>query len=439
MAINSAVSAAAVTAGGMLELTVSRTTPTAVDTVIKIDQGDVSIKAAKASAILRVMDDVGPITGPVAADGRTTDYTPAVRIDLTSTEAVAGDKVQLFNGATTVASMMNLTATDISRGYKDITATSLSNGVYEFNAKVLDNAGHVSAARSTFTVKVDTATLGRPTTTSVTYDLGSVQGVASRGGTTDDAMPTLRLTPGPTTEVGDKVQLSNGTKALGEVVVLTAADITNGFAIITQAILRDGTYTFNATVSDAAGNTGSTSANYQVTVKAPAANVAAATFLAVAADSPTADVPLGTTETSGPVTCPAINDVEQQGSTSLLTGTSKPLNTVRHQDGWGLIELANADAAGYWSPPVSFTDAVHTLTSQCHDLIRCSCDVSRDHPLGLLEVRRTDGRFGGRPPDRKRRGRRVGRRAATPYLRLPQRFRQRPDFRLYAWIGHGCL
>jgi len=115
MAINSAVSAAAVTERGMFESTVSRTTPTAVDTVINTDQGDVTIKAAKASAILRVVDDVGPITGPVAADGRTTDYTPTARIDLTSTEAVAGGKVQLFNSATTAASMLKLTATEISR------------------------------------------------------------------------------------------------------------------------------------------------------------------------------------------------------------------------------------------------------------------------------------------------------------------------------------
>jgi hypothetical protein len=281
--------------GGTVEFTVSRTTPTAVNTVVKARQGDVMIKAGETSAnlqgatqdnttydpnpdvvvtqaaefggasvkgqvpdseqpqlnapsILRVMDDVSPITGPAAANGITNDRAPTVRINVTSTGAVAGDKVQLFNGAT---------------------------------------------------------------------------------------VP-------------------------GEAVVLTA-DITNGVVTITPATLRDGTYTLNATVSAAAGNTSSASANYQVTVKAPVASVAVATFLAVAADSLTADVPSSSTVASNPVTSPTINNVEQQGSTSRLTATSERLSTVRIQDGGGLTGLANADAAGHRSLPVSFRDAVHTL------------------------------------------------------------------------------
>jgi hypothetical protein len=360
--------------GGTVDFTVSRTTPTVVDTVVKTGQGDATIKVGEMSAILQVATQDNTTYGP----------------DLDVVVTLAAE----FGGASA-------------------------------KGQVPDN---------------EQAQLNAPSIMRVMDDVVPINGRVVVNGSTNDRTPTVRIDLTSTGAVaGDKVQLFNGTKALGEAVVLTAADITNGVVIITPATLSDGAYTLTATILDAAGNTSTTSVTYQVTVKATVASVAAATFLAVAADSPTADVPSGTTVASSPVTSPAINDVEQQGSTSLLTGTSEPLSTVRIQDGGGMTGSANANAAGHWSLPVSFTDAVHTLISQCHDLIRCSRDVNRDHPLELLEVRRTDRRFGGRPPDRKRRERRVGRRAGTRHLRPPQRFRQGPGFQLYARTGQGCL
>src|SRR6185437_6216742 len=50
-------------------------------------------------SITSVTDDVSPVTGIVTSGGSTNDTTPTVRVDITGTNAVAGDSVQLFNGS----------------------------------------------------------------------------------------------------------------------------------------------------------------------------------------------------------------------------------------------------------------------------------------------------------------------------------------------------
>src|SRR5262249_9472680 len=54
--------------------------------------------------------------------------------------------------------------------------------------------------------------------------------------------------------------------ALGSAIVLASGDISNGFVDVTTAALAQGTYNFNATITDVAGNTSGASSNYTVTI-----------------------------------------------------------------------------------------------------------------------------------------------------------------------------
>src|SRR5262249_55576615 len=114
---------------------------------------------------------------------------------------------------------------------------------------------------------IDTVAPGVPTITQVSDDVLPVTGVVANGGNTDDTTPTVRIgLSGTTAAAGDQVQLFNGTSALGSAIVLTSGDISNGFVDVTTAALAQGTYNFNAKITDVAGNPSGASSNYTVTV-----------------------------------------------------------------------------------------------------------------------------------------------------------------------------
>src|SRR5262249_21048217 len=116
--------------------------------------------------ISQVSDDVLPVTGVVANGGSTNDTTPTVRINLSGTNAAAGDQVQLFNGTSALGSAIVLTSGDISTGFVDVTTAALAQGTYNFNAKITDIAGNTSGASSNYTVTIATDTTS-PTVSSI--------------------------------------------------------------------------------------------------------------------------------------------------------------------------------------------------------------------------------------------------------------------------------
>jgi hypothetical protein len=125
---------------------------------------------------------------------------------------------------------------------------------------VVDNASY----------KVDTSAPLAPSITSVTDNVGASTGPVATGGTTDDPVLTVRVSlTGTGAAAGDNLQLLNGSTALGTAVSLSAADISNDYVDIStgNTALAAGTYSFNAKITDAAGNVGASSANHVVTVQ----------------------------------------------------------------------------------------------------------------------------------------------------------------------------
>ncbi|AYG63261.1 beta strand repeat-containing protein [Rhizobium jaguaris] len=92
-----------------------------------------------------------------------------------------------------------------------------------------------------------------PSISSVTDNVGSIQGNLADGAVTDDTNLGIRVSLTETGAVsGDTVQLYNGTTALGIAVTLTSTNISNGYVDITTPTLTNGsTYNFRASLTDA--------------------------------------------------------------------------------------------------------------------------------------------------------------------------------------------
>src|SRR5215813_9241060 len=150
----------------------------------------------------------------------------------------------------------------------DLTVTAFNlNG-----ATVRDAAGNDANLAGAVTnpsgiLTIDTVAPGVPIISQVTDDVLPVTGVVANGGSTDDTTPIVRISlSGTNAAPGDQVQLFNGTSALGSAIVLTSGNISNGFVDVTPAALAQGTYNFNARITDIAGNTSGASTNYTVTI-----------------------------------------------------------------------------------------------------------------------------------------------------------------------------
>src|SRR5262249_9498927 len=143
--------------------------------------------------------------------------------------------------------------------------TALADGTY--TVSLTDGSDSGASALDTQTIRIDTTPPGVPTMSQVTHDVLHVTGVVANGGSTDNTTPTVRIgLSGTNAAASDQVQLFNGTSALGSAIVLTSTNIGNGFADVTPAALAQGTYNFNAKITDVAGNTSGASSNYTVTI-----------------------------------------------------------------------------------------------------------------------------------------------------------------------------
>ena len=83
--------------------------------------------APNAPRVTSVTDNVSPVLSTVADGGSTNDTTPTIRVSLSGTNAISGDKVQLFDDTSALGSSVTLTGTDITNGFVDITPSALTN------------------------------------------------------------------------------------------------------------------------------------------------------------------------------------------------------------------------------------------------------------------------------------------------------------------------
>jgi len=191
----------------------------------------VDTKAANAPQITSVSDDVTPVTGTVSSGGATNDVSPTVHVSLADTNAVAGDTVQLYNGAAALGAAVTLTADHISAVAVDITPTGLAGGAYSVTAKVTDQAGNVGAASTAVAFTVDATP---PTVNTTTLSMAE-NSTAAQTLTANEAVTWSLGT------MGDVFNLDSSTGALS-------------FKGPKNYEVDGHAYTVNVIASDAAGN-----------------------------------------------------------------------------------------------------------------------------------------------------------------------------------------
>lgn len=298
----------------------------------------VDLTAPTVPTLDTVNDNVpGGITGNLTSGQVTNDSTPTI-----GGTGQAGSTIHIMNNGTQIGTAI----VDGSGNWSFTPTTPLVDGSYALRVYATDVAGNASANSSVFTFTVDTAGPVVPVVTSVIDDIAPVTGTLTSGNTTNDARPTFNGTG----DVGSTVHVIVDGNEIGTAVV----NAQGNWTFTPGSDLSDGPHaiTFNAT--DAAGNTGSTTAPFNLTVDT---GVPSAPVISTAADN------------VGSVQTPLSSGQSTDDTTPTLNGTATANATVTVYENGQPIGTAQADGTGAWSftPSTPLSSGSHTWTATVTD------------------------------------------------------------------------
>ncbi|WP_432700889.1 Ig-like domain-containing protein [Kluyvera cryocrescens] len=258
--------------------------------------------------------------------------------------------INVYNGATLIGTGQADANGDWSFSPNVPPTPSLKDGNYSLTATATDEAGNVSVPSPPFVFTVDTIAPDPVTALVITDNVAPVIGNVPNGGSTNDTTPTFS----GKVEPGAKVEVYSGIAPnLDLLTTVTAGD--DGSWSYTPAPLQQGEYHITVTVTDAAGNSSTASADFVIEVDTNAPT-SAPTFVVVD------DVdPVKVTVQSGQST----ND-----ATPTLNGFSEPGSTVTIYNGKAVLGTAQAsktDGSWTFTPTSDLSDGDYHLTATATD------------------------------------------------------------------------
>ena len=259
-------------------------------------------------------DNYGSVTGPVPSGGVTNDTTLTI-----SGTAEPLSSVQLFNNGAMLGAPVIADATG-----NWTTTPATPAGAYALTAISTDANGNLSTASAAYTLTVDGTGPTGTTITSIIDDALPVTGTVTAGGSTNDTA----LTISGTAEANSTVNVYANASLVG-----TTTANASGNWTLTTAALAAGFTTFTATATDAAGNSGATSAGVAVIIDITA---------------PAAPAITSVTDNFGTVTGSVANGYSTDDNTPTLTGTAEANSTVTIYDGATLLGAATTSNTGTW-------------------------------------------------------------------------------------------
>lgn len=312
-------------------------------------QGNLSLVSAPWSVVVdltaptvptldTVSDNVpGGVTGNLTSGQATNDNTPTI-----SGTGQAGSTIYIMNNGT----QLGTTTVDGNGNWSFTPTTPLDDGSYSLRAYATDAAGNASANSSVFAFTVDTAGPGVPVVTSVIDDVAPTTGTLTSGNSTNDARPTFNGTG----DVGSTVHVIVDGNEIGTAVVNAQGSWT--FTPGTDLIDGPHAITFNAT--DAAGNVGTATAPFNLTVDT---GVPSAPVISAAADN------------VGSIQTPLTSGQSTDDTTPTLSGTATANATVTIYENGQPVGTALADGTGAWSftPSTPLAAGSHTWTATVTD------------------------------------------------------------------------
>jgi len=313
---------------------------------------NVDTTAPLAPVLSSVVDDVGTLTGTVNNGGVTNDNRPTFN----GTGEVGATIHIIVDGQEIGSALVNA-----SGSWSFTPDTLLEDGLRSVTLTATDLAGNTGPASGAFTLTVDTAAPAAPTIVSAADNVGTIQTpLTVSGQVTDDTTPTLsgRAAANATVTVYD-----NGV-SLGTVQASAAGDWT--FTPGTE--LGNGSHTFTASATDAAGNLSEVSAGFTVVVDTL---------------KPLAPVITLAQDDVGSVTGALTSGQRTDDTLPVLTGTSEPNARVQLFEGTTLLGTATADGSGNWTIALTtpLTNAQHNFTAVATDAAGNSSDASATFSL----------------------------------------------------------
>ncbi|WP_395279605.1 BapA/Bap/LapF family large adhesin [Enterobacter asburiae] len=298
----------------------------------------VDLTAPTVPTLDTVSDNVpGGVTGNLTSGQATNDNTPTI-----SGTGQAGSTIYIMNNGTQLGTAI----VDGTGNWSFTPTTPLDDGSYSLRAYATDAAGNASANSSVFAFTVDTAGPGVPVVTSVIDDVAPTTGTLTSGNSTNDARPTFNGTG----DVGSTVHVIVDGNEIGTAVV----NAQGSWTFTPGTDLPDGPHaiTFNAT--DAAGNVGTATAPFNLTVDT---GVPSAPVISTAGDNVgSIQTPLSSGQSTDD-TSPTLNGTATANATVTVYENGQPVGTVQ------------ADGTGAWSftPSTPLASGSHTWTATVTD------------------------------------------------------------------------
>lgn len=203
-----------------------------------------------APVITSVVDDSAPQTGNLLPNQSTNDTRPTL-----NGTAEPGTTLTFTDNGTVIGSLV--VGTDGNWTFTPTTA--LTNGAHTLAVTATDAAGNVGPAAS-FGVTVDTLAPNAPVITTILDDVSNITGPVGSGQSTNDTLPELR----GTSEPGAFITLYDGATLLTPTPI--QADANGVWSFTPTTALTEGSHTFTAKATDAAGNVSASSATSTIVV-----------------------------------------------------------------------------------------------------------------------------------------------------------------------------
>ncbi|WP_423197088.1 hypothetical protein DFLDMN_000645 [Cupriavidus sp. H19C3] len=302
---------------------------------------DITPPDAARVSITGVTDDVGTVTGNVAAGGTTDDSRPLIR-----GTGVAGDTIIVSTTDSTGTHEVGRATVAADGTWTLEPALPLLGGANSLRAVDMDAAGNQSGPSAPYAITLDFGKPAPPVIGNVQDNAGAMTGMLQKGDTTDDNTPTILGNAQP----GSTVTLYDGTTLLGT----TIADASGNFSFTPQMALADGAHGITATAVNPVGQASARSEAWQLSVDTTAPAAASNVTL---------------TDDTGAVQGPVSSGATIDDSRPSFAGTAEAGSTVTLYDNGTAIGTARADDAGNWrfEPATALADGPHAFATVVTD------------------------------------------------------------------------